>query len=282
MKLLITGANGFLGSRLAAWYGKQDTYDSIPVTRSELDFTHRDAVNAAFHKFRPDIVIHCGAISDTGACERNPELSHKVNVEGTAYLADACSCYGARLIFCSSDQVYFGNGVDVPHREDESLRPPNLYGRQKKAAEQEVMDRCDNAVCLRLSWMYASDYREGKEHASLLRNISEAVKAHSPMRFPIYDYRSITDVWDAVKNMEKVFTLPSGIYNFGSPNDLCTYELIACAARDIPAVSSLILENAEAFAGKPRNLRMNQEKVNGYGIYFPDALEGLRGMLLGL
>lgn len=281
MKLLITGASGFLGYRLSAWYGERTEYDVLPITRAQMDITDRDAVWKVLSETRPDIVIHCGAISDTSACAQNPVWSGKVNVDGAAHLARSCSSVGARLILCSSDQVYFGNGVEVPHREDEALLPPHEYGRQKGEAERQALKICENTICLRLSWMYAASWRK-EEHGNLLRSIAEAAWGRQPLTFPVHDFRSITDVWEVVENMEKVFALPPGIYNFGSPNDLSTYELLWTAAQDIGTLRCLLRENREAFAQAPRNLRMSQEKVNRQKIYFRDSVTGLRDNLMKL
>lgn len=280
MKILITGANGFLGCRLSAYYREKAEYEVAALSSRELDFTRRSCVEEWVGRNQPDIVIHCGAVSDIGACERNPQLSQRVNVKGTVYLADACRVNGCRLIVCSSDQVYCGNGVETPHREKEILKPPHLYGKQKAAAEQEAMDRCPHAVCLRLSWMYDTFLREGEEHGSLMSSIMQAARAGTPLSLPVHDYRSITDVRDVVENMQKVFTLPAGIYNYGSPNDLSTYDLVASASADIPAVRRQLRQNTEAFREQARNLRLDQEKLNAAGVYFPDGLEKIKKNLL--
>ena len=84
----------------------------------------------------PDVLVHAAAVSDTGACERDPEGSWKVNVTGVEYLSKACRENGTKLIFASSDQVYTGSEVRTPHREDEILTQANVYGREKLEAER--------------------------------------------------------------------------------------------------------------------------------------------------
>ena len=111
-KILITGASGFLGSRLAYYY--KDRYDLLLPTHSELNISREEAVKAYLEKHLPNVVIHCAALSHTGYCEQHPEESHRVNVQGTVRLAKACKQTGAQLIFMSSDQVY--NGTTCPER----------------------------------------------------------------------------------------------------------------------------------------------------------------------
>ena len=81
-RLLITGAGGFLGSRICEYFSGRDGYEAVGVTHRELDIEDFVAVSAFVKAIRPDYVLHCAAISNTGACERNPVLSEKVNVRG--------------------------------------------------------------------------------------------------------------------------------------------------------------------------------------------------------
>ena len=81
-RLLITGAGGFLGSRICEYYSNRDGYEAVGVTHRELDIEDFVAVSAFIKAIRPDYVLHCAAISNTGTCERNPVLSEKVNVRG--------------------------------------------------------------------------------------------------------------------------------------------------------------------------------------------------------
>ena len=105
MKIMVTGAGGFVGSRLAAYYGKK--YDVWGVTHKDLDLTNEAAVFKTVENYHPDVLIHCAAISDVAECSKKPELSHAVNVLGMEYLAKACGKTGTKLVMCSSDQVYF-------------------------------------------------------------------------------------------------------------------------------------------------------------------------------
>ena len=105
MKIMVTGAGGFVGSRLTAYYGEK--YDVWGVTHKDLDLTDEAAVFKTVENYRPDVLLHCAAVSDVAECSKKPELSHAVNVLGTEYLAKACGKTGTKLIMCSSDQVYF-------------------------------------------------------------------------------------------------------------------------------------------------------------------------------
>ena len=97
MKLLITGGTGFLGRRAAA-YLKSLGFSVQSPSHGELDIIDEEAVADWFRENRPDVVIHTAAISDVGVCQRNPEMSEKVNVDGCIHLAKACRETGSKLV----------------------------------------------------------------------------------------------------------------------------------------------------------------------------------------
>lgn len=162
-RLLVTGASGFLGSRIVEFYkGKYEIY--APV-HSEMDIAEERDVASAISARKPDIIVHCAAVSDVGRCEREPEMSWKVNVEGSINIAKAARQIQAKCLICSSDQVYFGGGLGGPHSEQEKLEPCNMYGRQKYQAEEECLAANPDCVLLRLSWMYDIRTLNSTEHS---------------------------------------------------------------------------------------------------------------------
>ena len=81
----------------------------------------------------------------------------------------------ARMIFFSSDQVYFGNDVQEPHREDELLTPCRIYGKQKQEAEQRCLTAQPDTVALRMSWMFDNKKLSPREHDTLITSVRQAV-----------------------------------------------------------------------------------------------------------
>lgn len=279
MKIVITGSSGFVGSRLAAYYQKK--YEVWAPSHRELDFSDEKRALEAVRGFKPDVVIHCGAISDVNTCAQNPELSHAVNVKGAQYLARACARTGARFVFCSSDQVYFraqGAGESradflALHREDEAPAPLPLYGQHKLMAEQYALAEQPDSVILRLTWMYGRLTQEElkKGRRNLLTTLEEALKKQAPVTFSKTDHRGVTDVAEVVRNMEAAWQLPAGVYNFGSSNDTSMYETVR---RALAAVGQEALVQ-KGSGGSLRNLTMDTARLEKNGVSFGGSAERL-------
>ncbi|MDE7332880.1 MAG: sugar nucleotide-binding protein [Lachnospiraceae bacterium] len=272
-RLLVTGASGFLGSRIVKFYSGK--YDVLAPGHSEMDITDEENVYKVFKNFKPHFVIHSAAVSDVGMCDREPERSWKINVDGSRNIAAASAEFHAKCLLCSSDQVYFGSNVKGLHREDEIVSPANTYGREKKKAEEECLDKNPECVLLRLSWMYDTRTMSEWEHSDFFRTLLSRLQAQEDLCYPVYDVRGITDVNEVLFNFEKTLELKGGVYNFGSPNDKNTYETVRAMFMGLKWDAARLKRNEEAFASNPRNISMSPAKLNQCGITFLPTLEAL-------
>ena len=280
MKLLITGASGFLGRRAAAYF-KDLGFQVLTPSHADLDIIQEDSVLDWFRKNKPEAVIHTAAISDTGLCQQKPEWSEKVNVDGCIHLAKACREVGAKLVICSSDQVYSRSPLPGPHKEDEPVTPNNVYGNQKLLAEQKCLEILPETVCLRLSWMYSTKPFPG-EKSHFFSRLKEALEDSSkPLTWPVHDRRGITDVDVVVENLRKALNLPGGIYNFGSEDPVSPYETVKMVLEKLGMEKALsrLTPNEAAFAENPRDISMDLTKLQPFGITFPTTEESLMNAL---
>ena len=275
-RILITGSSGFLGSRLALFY--KDKYELLQPTHSELNVSREEAVRAYMEEYRPEIVIHCAALSNTWYCQQHPDESHRVNVQGTVRVAKACKLTGAKLIFMSSDQVYNGTPMSGPLKEEDMLQPINIYGQHKLEAEQRTQWNLPESVGLRLTWMYDLPDSSLKLNGNILVNVQKACGESSPLHVATHEYRGVTNVWEVVRNMERAFTLPGGIYNFGSGNSLDSYSLHQKAAEllGLQQPQEWLLPDEERFCEQARNLTMDCSLIGKYGIHFHDSVDGMQ------
>ena len=277
--ILITGASGFVGSRVVARW--RNEYKILAPAHAELDITDRESVDSYFMQHTPDVVVHLAALSNTGYCEQNPDESYRVNVEGAANIARGAALCGARLVFFSSDQVYNGNLESALLGEDVSVAPENVYGRHKLEAEERALYFCPNSVVLRATWMYDREREGMPSHANFVLNIAKAIKERMPIVFPVREYRGITWVREVVEFLPLTFNLPSGVYNYGAENDTNTYEVACCYCEMLAGLQSgaLLQPDCGRSPAPDRNLSISTDKIfraSGGAICFSNTISGLR------
>ena len=143
MSVFVTGAQGFVGSRLVAALGAR----AVPLEGDLLDFA---ALSRALSARRWDAVVHLAAISHVPTCEKDPATAFRVNVAGTGLLLEAMRRHapGARIVFSSTAQVYAAGPSLFDERSP--IGPQNLYARTKWDAELLIADAGLPATVLRL------------------------------------------------------------------------------------------------------------------------------------
>ena len=273
--ILMTGVHGFCASRLYLSYKEREAV--LGLGHRDLDITDLDACRRMIADARPRAVIHSAAISRMDECEKDPDLSFRVNVLGPENLAKACKAAGIRLIHFSTDQVYNGSKEMGPHKETCSLSPVNVYGKHKKAAEERIAAETDDYAAIRLTWMYDFPVRGIYTSQNLLTMCQKALYTGMPLTLSSNSGRGITYVHEVIANMPALLNAPSGVYNFGSTSNISTYEAASLiftrlGARD--RIAELLRPENEA-ANKYPDLRMDCEKAEGHGMRFSTTEEGI-------
>lgn len=278
-KVLVTGAGGFLGSRICR-YGIAGC-EVTGVSHRELDLTNGQACLDALTALRPDAVVHCAAISQIDRCDWAPELSRRVNVDGTLNLARACRASGARLIACSTDQVYGGCGGDEPLPETVLPAPKNLYARQKLEAEAGALSICPDAVLLRLSWMFDLPQHGLSTNPNIMVTALRALVRDEPLRVWNNDHRGMTYACEVAQNLAAFLDAPAGVYNAGSCNPMTSYETFRFVFQAFGAqarADKLLIPLGTGEKGG-RNLLMDGRKAATVGAGFGSTADGVRRLI---
>ena len=155
MRILITGAGGAIGKKLCQ-YLREIGHEIIPVVRRNgtisADLREEATVVRLVKAYAPDLIVHLAALTNLSFCEQNKEVSRATNVDITEILTRACSGFGIRMIFFSSDYV-FGK-YDHFWREEDSPCPTTQYGIDKVASEQLIQERLSNYAIVRTAQLY--------------------------------------------------------------------------------------------------------------------------------
>ena len=152
-KILITGANGQLGSELRDLLDERgvayDAFDS-----KGLDITDKQAVDDKFDSLKPAVVYHCAAYTAVDNAEdEGKQANWQVNEDGTRNVAEAAKRVGAKLVYISTDYVFDGTNPGE-YQVDAPTNPKNEYGKAKLAGEQAVKEALDDYYIIRTSWVF--------------------------------------------------------------------------------------------------------------------------------
>lgn len=117
-----------------------------------LDITDRESLFALIREIEPRTVVHTAAFTDVDGCETKRELAWRVNVEGTANVAQTCSEVGAKLVHLSSDYIF--DGENGPYSEDDRPNPISYYGLTKWESERKVQSISKDYIIARTTILY--------------------------------------------------------------------------------------------------------------------------------
>jgi dTDP-4-dehydrorhamnose reductase len=228
LKLLITGASGLYGSKLAqmALSKNYEVYSSDIQSLSiygnfvKLDISGKAQVDEAFKTIKPDVVVHAATLTDVDKCELNKDLAWKVNVEGTKNIVEAAKDTGSFLIYISTDYVF--GGETGRYKETDLPNPINYYGVTKLKAEEIVKTQKEYFIA-RPSVMYGSTPAAGKVNFALW--IIEKLRKGEHVKI-------VTDQWNtptlntnlAEMTLEVIEHKLTGIYHLCGATRLSRFE----------------------------------------------------------
>ena len=231
MRVLITGAAGFLGRRLvrglageAAAVVAADLEPPAGVdgaTAVALDLADATAVRRVVAGSHPDIVVHAGAVVGMPAAAADLSRAAAVNILGTQHVLEALRQEGqGRLINISTQDVY-GHFPADPVNEDARREPVSIYGATKAAAEM-LVDQYRRlfgveGVNLRGSWLY-DDVMEKRKVTNAVVDGFLAGQAFSwpNGRDAVMDFVHLDDVLALIRRVVDAPHWPETAYNMGS------------------------------------------------------------------
>jgi dTDP-4-dehydrorhamnose reductase len=216
MKILITGASGQLGEALRPLWEADEV---VALDQPEIDVTDSSCIDTWFEDERPDWVIHCAAMTDTAACERDPERAREVNAIGTGTVARASVSHGARLIAVSTNEVFDGS-LRLPYSESDAPRPINVYGASKRDGEDLAAAAHPNTLIVRTAWLY------GDGSANFVEKVLSAARAGRPLRFVTDEVATPTAAVDLAQAIRALIEAdaPSGVYHLTNEGEASRYE----------------------------------------------------------
>ena len=275
MRHLIIGASGQVGGYL--WRALQNdpsqesigTYFSNPVTgQLHLDFTDGSSVNRVLQEEKPDVVWLPAALPDVDRCEKDPDLSYRLNVKAPCQVGDACRDAGVKVVFFSTDYVF--DGTKGPYRETDATHPLQVYGRHKVQTEEYLLQKIPHALIIRPAWIYSDD----PNPRNFVFRILQQLESGKPVRAATDQVNTPTNSQDLVtRSLDAVLQHREGILHIVGPDRLSRYDLTLKIAEEHGYSKSLIepitTESLHLPARRPLNggLISVRDNTRFYGFY---------------
>jgi dTDP-4-dehydrorhamnose reductase len=251
MKLAwITGAHGLIGNYLVQTAPRfAPRWRVRALKRADFDLLDFAAVRREFQQDRPQLVIHCAAITNVVDTEKNPVLARRVNVEVTKLLAELTA--ETPFVFFSTDLVFDGRKGD--YDETDAANPLHLYGETKLAAEEIVLKNSRHLVVRTSINGGVSPSGRRAFNEQLRQSFRQAGQGMTlftdEFRSPIPAVETARAVWEMVTQNR------AGLFHVAGAEKLSRWQIGGLLVKRWPEVTVKIQAgSAKDFPGPPRAL----------------------------
>lgn len=284
MKVLVTGSAGFLGGALVlalldlnVYTGFRETAvcPRIPGERHiYCDFTSEEVMDKVLSELKPNVIVHMGALSSPGACEKDIEKAASTN--GADVLVRTVKKYvpEALVIYTSTDLVYEGSGGTNRAADLSRVQPGNAYAKTKVMGEKAVLS-LQNSIVLRLSNMIGMG--SGKFLDFLYNSFRERITI-GLRSDEIRSFVSLSDVVRLIRTIildkSKTYTgEATRVFNVGGPEPLSRLQLGEKLAKHF-GTRLVVVPKGETEEKKEGGVwkvyeQSNQEAIEASGIFNP-------------
>lgn len=195
MRIVVTGANGLVGSRLAAQLleqghsvvglGRGPKRLPAAVEYRSVELTRETEVAEALAAAKPEVIVHTASMTNVDDCERNPLQAYAANGDASAFVALGARKAGAHLIHVSTDYVFDGDAG--PYSEEDIPNPRGIYALSKYAGEIAVRSLASSWAIARTAVVYGWPPAEKSNFGSWLVG---ALEKKQPVKLFVDQYVS--------------------------------------------------------------------------------------------
>lgn len=254
----VTGWRGRLGSELVR-------RGCIPL---KCDVTDPMWISAVLDAQKPDVVIHCAAMTDVDGCEDRPLLAAEINTHGTWQLAQM---FWGPIVYLSTDYIF--DGKDGPYSEEAPANPLGMYGWSKLGGELAIKRR-QNAHDLIVRTTVLFDCYSENFVTTVTRKLLNGERLVLPFNLtgsPTYVPHLADGILAAIHNQI------SGTINLVGSDVTSRYKMVAYIAQ-LLEVKHRIESGplSEGAAPRPLNAGLRVEEAQRLGLPIGDPKDGIK------
>jgi dTDP-4-dehydrorhamnose reductase len=282
-RAVVTGASGLLGGAVLRELGGEGWSHNVPELPDGTQLRRVDlrdgGAEAALREARPELVVHCAALTDVDACEDDPEAARALNAEAPGRLAATAAALGARFVHVSTDAVYDGERSGL-HAEDEPPGPVNAYARTKLEGERAVLEAHPGALVVRTTMHgWSSPGRASFSEAIL--GALRAGKRLTLFRDVVFSPLNVADLAALIGRLAERGA--SGVLNVGASDAVTKEAFGRLVARtfELPEdpIEPIDVADLGLRAPRPRNQALAVERLTQLlGAPPPSVADGVRRM----
>lgn len=281
-KILVTGANGQLGSEIKVLAPHYPGFDFIFTDIADFPLDKTEEIMANFKLIQPDIVINCAAYTAVDKAEQDQTTADAINHLAIATLATLCSQSGVKLVHVSTDYVFDGSSP-IAYTEEDVPNPKSVYGVTKLAGEIACSKNCPESIIIRTAWVY-SEFGNNfvKTMLRLMTERDNLGVVNDQIGSPTY----AADLAQVILTILDSNKWEPGIYHYSNEGEISWFDFASdikeiaqktCAIKGIPASSYPTPAERPAFS------LLDKTKIKAvYGIETIDYKVSLKRMMARL
>jgi dTDP-4-dehydrorhamnose reductase len=281
--VLVIGKEGQVGFELTKVLAGERL---VACGRSEIDLSDPDAVRRVVRRLAPRVIINAAAYTAVDQAESQAETAMQINGVAPGVLAEEAKRCAALLVHYSTDYVFDGEKRE-PYVEHDPPNPINAYGRTKLEGERAIAAIGGRNFVLRTSWVYAARGR------NFVRTMLRLASLRPSLRIVADQVGAPTWARDIAKATATLLSLPAdrlqpGLYHLCAQGCASWHEFASAIFRSPelhrlgihpPNLEAISSEQYPTPARRPKNSRLNCNRIAALGVRLPDWRESLEACL---
>lgn len=276
MKILVTGANGQLGTEMRNLLEKECPGNALYTDIDTLDLTDVKAVEHYVLKNDITHIVNCAAYTAVDKAEEDKAQCAAINVDAVKNIAIAADAVGAKIIHISTDYVFDGT-AHRPYKESDKVNPISQYGTTKRTGETSLIALAPDSIIIRTGWLY-SPY--GKNFVKTMLRLGSEKKQLKVVSDQIGTPTYAKDLAIAIYKILCSHQWVEGIYHFSDEGACSWYDftkaihriagITTCDVQPIPT------EDYPTAASRPAYAILDKSRIKAtYGVSIPHWEESL-------